>query len=744
MKTFGVIFVLYQPDDNALANLARACAACPCVVAVDNSPVTDPRLGLHLRDQGVHVIFNRNEGGLAGAYNRGAEVLLSRHCDLIFLLDQDSQIDGAFFKDMMHAACEVDTDAFLIGPKIYEIELRKCMPVIPPGKRFPRPVRIDDELAGLFPTLCIISSGSAISAAAYRKLGAFREDYFIEYVDVEYSLRASSRNVPVYMNAAVTLRQTQGRIERRGKRFTTNHPAWRRYYMARNSVHCLHLYRSLWGLHWFSALMTAQQAMSVLRFDSHKLKKLTAIACGCLDGMFGRLGTFERRHPRIAAFCRPAGHSGASQNVRRKLSYLEHLVEGNIVYLVRLEGSLSLSQLRSALARLQNKHPALRTLIRKAPDGLYYEADCAPEIPLRVVPRIAEDDYRSECRFELTTALSYDEPQLRAVWLRSERESDLLLTTSHRICDGMSMLTIVREVLRSLYRDEELIPYQPVTARDIIGDYQPIHPWKRKLAVSFVNGLLRLIPHSRRTPENHEHDLEWTADRAFSDALKQRCKSEGVSVHAAFLVALDLALFAAFGKKKLPKWIENPVDIRRGNFAALKADMVFFGGGSFKVPTGQSPGQDFWSRARTINEEVRRDAEREIRDIPDHFHLAEMLRPVTRRQIHSIVRLGDALKMNGSLNRFALSNLGNVVLGDSDAPFRVRDLRLYMHSFTFRVLCLVTYTLNGEMRFYCLSDDKCMSRSQMDTLKGEFMVQLQNQVSAHGDALKVARSEVAQ
>jgi hypothetical protein len=51
-----------------------------------------------------------------------------------------------------------------------------------------------------------------------------------------------------------------------------------------------------------------------------------------------------------------------------------------------------------------------------------------------------------------------------------------------------------------------------------------------------------------------------------------------------------------------------------------------------------------------------------------------------------------------------------------------------MHSLNFRVLCLVTYTLNEEMRFYCVSDEKCMSRSQTDTLKREFMTLLQNQV----------------
>jgi rhamnosyltransferase len=312
MNKFGLIFVLYQPTGNFVGNLLKARAACQHVVAVDNSPVEDERLHEHLCGQGIEVIFNRNQNGLAGAYNKGAEVLLGRQCDLIFLLDQDSEIDAPFFDVMVEAAGALNTDTFLIGPKIYEIALDKCMPVIPPGKGFPRPFRIDDRTEGIFPTLCIISSGSAISAAAYRKLGPFREEYFIEYVDIEYSLRARSRNVPVYMNAAATLRQTNGRIERRGKWFTTNHAAWRRYYIARNSVHCLREYRSLCGLHWLSGLMTIRQAISVLLFDSQRLRKLTAIACGYLDGMFGRLGPFARRHPHIAAFCNGNGHKGTS------------------------------------------------------------------------------------------------------------------------------------------------------------------------------------------------------------------------------------------------------------------------------------------------------------------------------------------------------------------------------------------------------------------------------------------------
>ncbi len=303
MNSYGLIFVLYQPTKEFLENLAKARSLCPHMVAVDNSPDADPGFHKCLREQDVHVIFNRNKGGLAGAYNRGAEVLLEQRCEVIFLLDQDSDIGASFFENMMQACRALGTDEFLIGPKIYEVNLEKCMPVFQPGKYIPKRLQIDEQNEGMFPSLCIISSGSAISAAAYRRLGTFREDYFIEYIDIEYSLRAVRQNVSVYMNAAVTMRQTTGKIERHGDKYTTNHAAWRRYYRARNAVHCLYLHRASWGLHWVSGLLAFLQILRVLQYEPQKVTKITAITCGFLDGLFGLLGTFEDRHPRIAAFC---------------------------------------------------------------------------------------------------------------------------------------------------------------------------------------------------------------------------------------------------------------------------------------------------------------------------------------------------------------------------------------------------------------------------------------------------------
>jgi hypothetical protein len=66
-----------------------------------------------------------------------------------------------------------------------------------------------------------------------------------------------------------------------------------------------------------------------------------------------------------------------------------------------------------------------------------------------------------------------------------------------------------------------------------------------------------------------------------------------------------------------------------------------------------------------------------------------------------------------------------------------------MHSLNFRVLCLVIYTFNEEMRFYCVSDEKCLSRSQADKLRREFMALLQNQALADHSVTEISRMSAA-
>lgn len=412
----------------------------------------------------------------------------------------------------------------------------------------------------------------------------------------------------------------------------------------------------------------------------------------------------------------------------RKLSAIEHMFDGNIVFIVTLEGYFTPERLCLALRQVQHKHPVLRSVICEQEDGLYYQEDVKQDISLRIISRLTDQDGQRECQAELTTPFAYGQLQLRMVWLRAAQVSDLLFTSSHRICDGMSMLTIIREVLRLLYIDEPLIPYEAVTTRHMIGDYQPRQPWKQKLKAQVLNGALRLIPISYSKSENNEYYLEWGWDESFTAALKQRCKKEGTSIHAALLVALDRSLFTVLGRKKLPAWIESPMDARRGRLAHLKSDMLFFGGGSFKIHTGEQREETFWARVRAINQDIRKKIDQELCNMPGRYYFNELLKPVANARIQTMVRIGDFLNVNGSWNRFALSNLGNIKIMDDEAPFHLKDLRLYVHSFNFRLLGLVTYTLHGKMRFYYAGDEKCLSRAQADTLSYAFTDLLQREL----------------
>ncbi|NUO75980.1 MAG: hypothetical protein HOQ32_08195 [Lysobacter sp.] len=411
----------------------------------------------------------------------------------------------------------------------------------------------------------------------------------------------------------------------------------------------------------------------------------------------------------------------------RPLSTIEHLIDGCIVYAIRLEGELDETRLRAALARVQAKHPALRATLQAHGAGLRYVDDSAGPIPLRVAPLRGGDDGRREADLELETPFACGCPQLRLVWLHGVGRHELLFAASHRICDGMSLLIVARETLKALHDASPLLPYAALTARDIVGDYRPEHPRRRRWTARAIGLLLRLLP-PMAAPVNREHHVEWSAGPVLSSALRQRCKREQVSVHAALLVALDEALLTALGREQVPAWIESPMDGRRGRVPALADDRLFYGGGGLKFRTGQDNDRDYWERVRGAHDSMQAQIERESRDIPSRYHFCDLIRPPAASQLNALVRLGNALGLKGSWNRITLSNLGQIDLVGDEAPFRLEDFRLYVHSHSVHALGLLVYALHGQIRFYFMGDRSCIEFDRIQALRDALMAVLAAQV----------------
>ncbi|MGF6933865.1 rhamnosyltransferase [Paraburkholderia sp. UCT70] len=300
----GALVVLYRPTAEHLTHLLELCAHGTPLLVVDNSPAASGALADALNAHGAEYLCNANRGGIAGAYNRGLARMFERGLGAVALLDQDSQVSTDYFRLMLESCKALGPRAFAIGPRIYDENVRHFLPQMV-SNGFSIRTLVFEADASLQPCSFLLSSGCVVSRLAYERLGAFAEALVIDHVDTEYSLRALLHGVQFYVEPRLTLLHRIGhkRQHRLGPvRITSmNHPAFRRYYMARNGMHLCVQYVPSLPVALVPNFITLLQVFQVLLFESGKLAKLSSIGCGIVDGLLGRLGPLETARPRLAA-----------------------------------------------------------------------------------------------------------------------------------------------------------------------------------------------------------------------------------------------------------------------------------------------------------------------------------------------------------------------------------------------------------------------------------------------------------
>jgi L-rhamnosyltransferase len=310
-KVAGALTVLFNPSEVHVHNLFRLKRLCDDIVAVDNSPKIDLRLHERIHAEDVEILSNFNEGGVAGAYNKGLERLIEKGCRVLFIFDQDSEVREDYFVQMLDACLTLDRSHFLIGPKVFDINVNRYLPAHVVRRFSVRPIPITDQKHGLIPCSSIITSGSVMSAETYRALGPFMEDYFIDHVDTEYSFRAMRKGVPIYINTSVVLKHAVGK--RTDHKFLSfkliqwNTSPLRQYYSARNCIHIVRRFGTQFPLVILINIITVQQFFSIAFYEKDKRKKMVAMVAGIMDGLRGRCGSFENCRPRTSIFCTKSG-----------------------------------------------------------------------------------------------------------------------------------------------------------------------------------------------------------------------------------------------------------------------------------------------------------------------------------------------------------------------------------------------------------------------------------------------------
>lgn len=298
VTTTVAIVVAYHPDlAVADALLARLQGCCDGIVVVDNGDEAALKSRCDRMTPGtVRYLPNASNLGIAAALNRGVATAWEMGATHVLLSDHDS-LPATDMLSILHrtlASLEAaGKHVAAVGP-MFSDRLR------PSDSPFVRVVngRFSRIEAGNAETPlqldCLITSGSLISRAAWNAIGPMNEMLFIDYVDIEWGLRAQRLGWSCYGEPAAGMSHAIGSAPRRvlGRRITVHTPA-RLYYQTRNAVFLMR--HPDVPRDWKRALRAVllRRSIAYPLVVSPRLEYLRMILRGLHHGLQGRLGPLD-------------------------------------------------------------------------------------------------------------------------------------------------------------------------------------------------------------------------------------------------------------------------------------------------------------------------------------------------------------------------------------------------------------------------------------------------------------------
>ena len=227
------IIVTYDPELQQLGRLTKCIEEAEFIpVIVDNSEKS------HVEPEGVsknsRILSMNGNQGIAAAQNRGIEYAFSIGAEIIGFFDQDSAADAGLIRTLS-SFIEKNGDC-VAAPVALEKDTFKEYPVQSLDKiGYPHDVFVKDRTEATRADI-IISSGMMTTLKVLQKVGNYDEDFFIDFVDVEWCLRCKKMGIPIYVLPEAVLFHKIGNesIQMDGMEITVHSPV-RTYYKVRNS-----------------------------------------------------------------------------------------------------------------------------------------------------------------------------------------------------------------------------------------------------------------------------------------------------------------------------------------------------------------------------------------------------------------------------------------------------------------------------------------------------------------------------
>lgn len=280
MKRVSAVIVLYHPEINVIENIKTYLPQIERLYVVNNSErPLDPKISSFLLSDKIKVINNLENLGIAKALNQGAIIAIDEGFDYLLTMDQDSKFLDNFI-DIMISILEKDSKIGILAPYI----IHEKDPIKPQN---------DD----CFDITVAMTSGCILKLEAFKEIGGFLEELFIDYVDNEYCLRLKTSGYKIKQINSIKLIHNLG--ETVPKRFflkktiTTNHSPLRYYYRTRNRFFVYKKFKSKFFYYVKEDRnIFFKEMIKIILFESEKYRKFYMILLGFRDFRRNKFGKF--------------------------------------------------------------------------------------------------------------------------------------------------------------------------------------------------------------------------------------------------------------------------------------------------------------------------------------------------------------------------------------------------------------------------------------------------------------------
>lgn len=276
------LIVSYNGGSDLVETIAALAPQVQKILVLDNGSTDENQsiISALIADFGISLVRFGCNMGIGFALNRGLEIAKNENFGWVLTMDQDSIAAPNMVSAMLASAKKVS------GMKIICPSL-----AINGGNFFPR----DDQFVAY-----AITSGNLVPMDVIAKIGGFNEEYFIDSVDFEFSLRVRSNQIQIVQSGRAGLFHRLG--ETTAVRFFsatynyTRHSPLRRYYMVRNHLYLVSEFGAKNSFFLIKkTIVLMYQVAEILIFDSARFENCKMMWLGLCDFVRGKSGRLSSR-----------------------------------------------------------------------------------------------------------------------------------------------------------------------------------------------------------------------------------------------------------------------------------------------------------------------------------------------------------------------------------------------------------------------------------------------------------------